>query len=112
MLGQGLNEEILRSHLAKYDVHVELGTELVGFEQNADSVTARLAHHVANQEDTTETISVEFLVGAEGARSQSHSLSLLLHTSDEMFLQVSCGKSLESPSTVKRVRRTASSLVT
>lgn len=69
-LGQGLNEEVLRTHLAKYSIEVELNTELVGFEQNTDGVTARLVHHSAN-EDKAGMVMVDWLVGAEGAKSES-----------------------------------------
>lgn len=68
MIGQGHNEEILRSHLAKYNVHVELNTELVGFEQNAGSVTVKVIKRDGGDEKV-ETASVDWLVGADGARS-------------------------------------------
>lgn len=76
MIGQEHTEKILRSHLAKYDVHVEPNTELVSFEQNADGVNAKLLKRDGSQEKT-ETVSVDWLVGADGARSQCL-LSLLL----------------------------------
>ena len=67
MLGQGSYEGILRQHIAKYGVQVELNTELVGFEQDADGVTAHVIKHDGDK-DVPETIRTEFLVGADGAR--------------------------------------------
>ena len=69
MIGQGHNEEILRSHLAKYNVFVELNTELVGFEQRNDGVTVHIVKR-NGAEETRETTVVGWLVGAEGARSE------------------------------------------
>jgi 2-polyprenyl-6-methoxyphenol hydroxylase-like FAD-dependent oxidoreductase len=54
-------EEILRDRLAELDVHVELSTELTGFTQDADGVTATLANG--------ETVRVKYLVGADGGAS-------------------------------------------
>ncbi|EIW77554.1 hypothetical protein CONPUDRAFT_167714 [Coniophora puteana RWD-64-598 SS2] len=48
VLGQHRTEHILRKHIAKYNVHVELGIELRSFEQNGDYVTAQL---VKKQQD-------------------------------------------------------------
>ncbi|TCO45579.1 2-polyprenyl-6-methoxyphenol hydroxylase-like FAD-dependent oxidoreductase [Kribbella antiqua] len=61
MLGQSRTEKILRDKLAEYGVRVELNTEIVGFTQNADAVTAELS--------TGETVDVDYLVGADGGRS-------------------------------------------
>ncbi|MEU8225617.1 FAD-dependent monooxygenase [Kribbella sp. NPDC048915] len=61
MLGQSQTEEILRTKLAEYGVHVELGTAIVGFSQTADAVTADLS--------TGETVQVDHLVGADGGKS-------------------------------------------
>ncbi|MFI1564263.1 FAD-dependent monooxygenase [Streptomyces sp. NPDC020490] len=58
-------EEILRERLAEYGVAVELGTELVEFEQTgADRVTAALA-----TAQGTEQVSAAYLVGCDGGRS-------------------------------------------
>lgn len=70
MIGQGHNEEILRSHLAKYNVQVELNSELVSFEQDANSVTVNILKRDGTQEKT-ETALVDWLVGADSAKSQS-----------------------------------------
>ncbi|WP_206314760.1 FAD-dependent monooxygenase [Streptomyces coryli] len=61
MLGQSRTEAILRDKLAEYGVKVESGTELLGFTQNGDAVTATLA--------TGETVVADYLVGADGGRS-------------------------------------------
>ncbi|KAK0239563.1 FAD binding domain-containing protein [Armillaria nabsnona] len=68
IMGQDRHEAILRQHLAKYDVHVELGTELLSFEQTEDHVSATLSKTVdGNQvEEKTE---FKWLVGADGASS-------------------------------------------
>ncbi|KAF7798986.1 hypothetical protein EIP86_010215 [Pleurotus ostreatoroseus] len=68
IIGQSHNEEIIRSHLEKHGVHVELNTELVGFEQDANGVTAQIVKH-SSSSDVPETFHASFLVGAEGARS-------------------------------------------
>ncbi|KAK0436890.1 FAD binding domain-containing protein [Armillaria borealis] len=60
LLGQDRHEEVLREHLAKYGCEVELGTELVSFEQSADRVVSRTVE---------ETIETRWLIGSEGARS-------------------------------------------
>ncbi|THG97838.1 hypothetical protein EW026_g4253 [Hermanssonia centrifuga] len=68
ILGQAHNEEILRAHLAKHDVYIELCTELVGFEQSESGVTAHIVKH-ENGNETQETVHTRWLVGADGARS-------------------------------------------
>lgn len=78
MIGQGHTQEILRSHLSKYGVMVELNTELLDFEQHADGVTVNLLKRNKSAEQT-EKISVDWLVGADGARSK-HSLHLHCYT--------------------------------
>jgi 2-polyprenyl-6-methoxyphenol hydroxylase-like FAD-dependent oxidoreductase len=63
-LGQSRTEGILRDRLAGFGVHVELATELVGFEQDDRCVRATLLH-----DGVTETVEVDHLVGADGGRS-------------------------------------------
>ncbi len=75
ILGQAHNEEILRAHLAKHDVYIELCTELVGFEQSESGVTAHIVKH-ENGNETQETVHTRWLVGADGARSK-HPLTLI-----------------------------------
>ncbi|KZP26039.1 hypothetical protein FIBSPDRAFT_855330 [Athelia psychrophila] len=67
MMGQNSAEEILRSHLAKYGCAVELGTALSTFKQDSERITAVLTKSV-NGKEHTETIDVDWLIGADGAR--------------------------------------------
>src|ERR1700735_4840785 len=52
-------EEILRDRLAEFGGRVELATELIGFEQSGDCVTAALSRPGGN-----EQVAAEYLVGA------------------------------------------------
>ncbi|GAB2974172.1 FAD-dependent monooxygenase [Amycolatopsis acidiphila] len=61
MLGQSQTEGILRDRLAEFGVHVELATEVVSFEQDADGVSTTLS--------TGEVVRSSYLVGADGGRS-------------------------------------------
>ncbi|KAJ3980573.1 monooxygenase [Lentinula detonsa] len=68
-LGQNRHEQLLRELiLAEYGVRVELGTELQSFEQHPDHVVARLVK-IVDSNPVEETVSVNWLVGADGARS-------------------------------------------
>lgn len=62
-LGQDAACRVLRNHLKKYGVEVELETELVGFEQHDDHVTATLV-----KRQTTSVENIKYLVGADGAK--------------------------------------------
>jgi 2-polyprenyl-6-methoxyphenol hydroxylase-like FAD-dependent oxidoreductase len=64
-------ERIMRENLLKrFGVAVELGTELVSFEQSADKVTAHLRKVAAGTgEASEETIEVDYMVGTDGGRS-------------------------------------------
>ncbi|KAJ3529077.1 hypothetical protein NM688_g7904 [Phlebia brevispora] len=66
--GQASSEAVLRTHLAKYNIFVELETELVDFQQNPDSVTAHVVKRSGGKE-VRETLTVDWLVGADGAHS-------------------------------------------
>ncbi|KAJ3765764.1 FAD binding domain-containing protein [Lentinula raphanica] len=69
MLGQNRHEQILREHiLTEYDVRVELSTELQSFEQHPDHVLARMIK-TNDSKQIQETATVEWLIGADGARS-------------------------------------------
>ncbi|PSR72697.1 hypothetical protein PHLCEN_2v11392 [Hermanssonia centrifuga] len=68
LMGQAHYEEILRSHLAKNGVFVELNTELVGFEQTEDKVTAHIVKRIAGEE-IHETAVTEWMIGADGGKS-------------------------------------------
>ena len=61
LLPQWRVEEVLREKLAEYGVTVELGTELTGFSQTADAVTATLA--------AGDEVVADYLVGCDGGRS-------------------------------------------
>jgi 2-polyprenyl-6-methoxyphenol hydroxylase-like FAD-dependent oxidoreductase len=62
LIGQWQVEELLRERLAEFGVGVESGTEVTGFEQDEDGVTAVLADG--------ERIRAGHLVGCDGGRSR------------------------------------------
>ncbi|MEW1748783.1 FAD-dependent monooxygenase [Streptomyces angustmyceticus] len=64
-LPQNDTERLLEAVLARWGGHVERGTELLGFEQDADGVRVRLALPTGEAEGT----SAGFLVGCDGAHS-------------------------------------------
>jgi 2-polyprenyl-6-methoxyphenol hydroxylase-like FAD-dependent oxidoreductase len=57
-------EQILGNRLAEYGGRVELATELIGFEQNGDGVTATLVYSGA-----PEQVFARYMVGADGGHS-------------------------------------------
>jgi 2-polyprenyl-6-methoxyphenol hydroxylase-like FAD-dependent oxidoreductase len=66
LIAQWKLEEILRDRLAEYGVRVELGTEVVSYEQNDDGVTV----HTADGRD----IGAGYLVGCDGGHSSIRKL--------------------------------------
>lgn len=64
VIPQWRTERILRDRLATFGTHVELGTELVGFEQSADGVTVTLTGPAG-----TERVVVDYLIGCDGGHS-------------------------------------------
>ncbi|NUU42858.1 bifunctional 3-(3-hydroxy-phenyl)propionate/3-hydroxycinnamic acid hydroxylase [Tardiphaga robiniae] len=59
-------EAALREHAAAYDsVEVELGTELLGFEQSTDRVTL----HLRNDRGTTRAVTADYVIACDGASS-------------------------------------------
>ncbi|EIW82592.1 hypothetical protein CONPUDRAFT_163721 [Coniophora puteana RWD-64-598 SS2] len=64
MIGQCGFEGYIRGHLAKYECEPELGTELTTFEQDENGVTA----HLMKKDGQEETVHVQYLIGADGAR--------------------------------------------
>ncbi|KAG7445126.1 uncharacterized protein BT62DRAFT_951494 [Guyanagaster necrorhizus] len=68
ILGQDRHEAILREHLARSGVAVELETELVSFEQFPDRVVSRVAKARDGQQ-FEESIESQYIIGAEGAHS-------------------------------------------
>ncbi len=71
VISQYLTEGIFRDHLAKRGVHVELATEPVALEQDADAVTVTLKKVDANGEEKTEVARFSYVIGADGARGRS-----------------------------------------
>jgi 2-polyprenyl-6-methoxyphenol hydroxylase-like FAD-dependent oxidoreductase len=57
-------EEILRERLTEFGGHVELATELIGFDQDSDGVTATLS-----RSGRSEDVRVRYMAGADGGRS-------------------------------------------
>jgi 2-polyprenyl-6-methoxyphenol hydroxylase-like FAD-dependent oxidoreductase len=57
-------EEILRERLAEFGGHVELATELTGFDQDNDGITATVS-----RPGGTEDVRVPYMAGADGGRS-------------------------------------------
>ena len=66
-LGQPSLEGILRAHLEKYGCSVELGTELVSFEDEGERVLAKLVKR-KDGEEISETFEASYLIGADGAK--------------------------------------------
>jgi 2-polyprenyl-6-methoxyphenol hydroxylase-like FAD-dependent oxidoreductase len=64
-----MSEAILRSHIEKYSCQVELATRLQSFEQHSDHVDAQLIKTTEDGQEISETVSVRFLLGCDGARS-------------------------------------------
>ena len=59
-------EAALREHAAAYDsVEVELGTELLGFEQSPDHVTL----HLRDDSDATRSVTADYVIACDGASS-------------------------------------------
>lgn len=65
MLPQWRTVEVLHARLEELGGHVEFGTELTGFTQDADGVTGTLRH----PDGTTSTVRAQWLVAADGGRS-------------------------------------------
>ncbi|KAF9003010.1 FAD binding domain-containing protein [Cyathus striatus] len=68
VIGQNHLESILREHMKKYSIEVELGTALEKFEQFDDHVTVHLVKTVDGKE-YPELANFSYLVGADGAHS-------------------------------------------
>jgi 3-(3-hydroxy-phenyl)propionate hydroxylase len=59
-------EAALRAHAAAYDsVEVELGTELLGFDQSPDRVTL----HLRDDKQATRSVTADYLIACDGASS-------------------------------------------
>ncbi|PCH36572.1 monooxygenase [Wolfiporia cocos MD-104 SS10] len=68
LLGQANQEAVMREHLEKLGVRVELNTEFLSYEQHEDGVVAHLVRQLG-EEKIPETVRCDWLVGADGARS-------------------------------------------
>ncbi|TFK47975.1 FAD/NAD(P)-binding domain-containing protein [Heliocybe sulcata] len=68
ILSQDINQAVLRSHLAKYDTLVELGTALRDFEDKGDHVVASVVKKGPDGAERSESYVASYLVGADGAR--------------------------------------------
>jgi len=59
-------EAALRAHAAAYDsVEVELGTELLGFDQSSDHVTL----HLRDDKEATRSVTADYMIACDGASS-------------------------------------------
>ena len=83
-IGQYHTEGVFRKHLAKYDIHVELRTELASVVQDDEGVTATLKNSDENGSEQVETIRVAYVIGADGARGMF-----------VLFYPVSLGRQIE-----------------
>ncbi|KIM91474.1 hypothetical protein PILCRDRAFT_655 [Piloderma croceum F 1598] len=73
-LSQDALEGVMRIHLAKYGVTVELGKCLVGLEQDTGCATATIIVNESGQDEKCETVIVKYLVGADGAEGFTRKL--------------------------------------
>jgi 2-polyprenyl-6-methoxyphenol hydroxylase-like FAD-dependent oxidoreductase len=64
LVPQFLTEGVMRDRLAEFGHRVEYGTELLGFTQDAEGITARIAAAAGER-----TVRARYLVGADGGRS-------------------------------------------
>ena len=69
-LGQCFTEGVLRQHLSKFGVQVELGTELVAIEQDAVTVTATVERHRRGGSKETERIQATYVIGGDGGKGE------------------------------------------
>jgi 3-(3-hydroxy-phenyl)propionate hydroxylase len=64
-------EAALRAHAAAYDsVDVELGTELLGFDQSPDQVTL----HLRDDKQATRSVTADYMIACDGASSGTREL--------------------------------------
>ena len=77
-VSQFLTETVLRDHLARHGVHVELGTEPTSMEQDSDGVTVHLKKTDKDGNESTETVRAAYVVGAGGAKGEFEEDVILL----------------------------------
>ncbi|KAF7366420.1 FAD-binding-3 domain-containing protein [Mycena sanguinolenta] len=68
-ISQDIHEEILRTYLQDLSCSVELGSQLLSFEQFPDNVVARILKTDANGNQVEENTRFDWLVGTDGAHS-------------------------------------------
>ncbi|KAM5533895.1 hypothetical protein V8D89_012435, partial [Ganoderma adspersum] len=73
-LGQYFTESILRNHLGKYGVQVELGTELIAIEEGAGTVTGTVERRCQGGSEETERIHAAYVVGGDGGKGRTRKL--------------------------------------
>lgn len=76
VIGQSHLEELIRIHLARLGVHVELGKELVEFKQDESGIVATTLNRGVEGEHK-ETIVADYIVSAEGGRSKSTDIEFI-----------------------------------
>ena len=74
MLAQDRHETLLREHLARHGIQVEMSTELLDFTQDGEKVHVRLAKGSDDAEKVVEELDVKFLIGADGGHSKVRKL--------------------------------------
>ena len=72
MLSQYLHEQVLRDHVEKLGAKIELGTELVGLQQDGEKVNVELVKH-DGETKTAERATFSYVIGADGGRSMERS---------------------------------------
>lgn len=68
LLGQWEHQAILRKHIEMLGGRVELGTALVGLEQDENGITVELCKDIDGQLGTDEA-RFAYVIGADGAHS-------------------------------------------
>ncbi|KAJ7248154.1 monooxygenase [Mycena haematopus] len=68
-ISQDIHEEILRAYLQDLSCSVELGSQLLSFEQFPDGVVARIVKTNSDGKQLEESTRFDWLVGTDGARS-------------------------------------------
>jgi 2-polyprenyl-6-methoxyphenol hydroxylase-like FAD-dependent oxidoreductase len=72
LLSQSVAESFMRKHLFdRFGICVELGTEVISFEQDNNTVTAHLTKRIDSQSSEVihETLTIPYLVGCDGGKS-------------------------------------------
>ena len=99
-LPQYVTEHLLAERLGRLGGRVERGVELVGFDQDADGVTVRLAGR-----DGEETVRFAYLVGADGAHSRVRKGLGLAFDRATRSPRSTCSATSRWTGTSRRVRR-------